>query len=302
MRIMKIPYSILTTIDWEGIEIAMHKTQPQDRFPRMKLMHYYLPTKSLLHERYSDISPQCPRCSSENETFLHVFQCQCSQAKTSYTNNIKKFREKLQKLKTSKLIIDAFEALLLALRRNTSPIFPTPLLRNQTHLQVVQQVFEQQSKVGLDSVVRGFLVRNWMVAHNVCSHRNNIHHRDLPWIKNVICALLDFGLSIWKERCTAVNDFSKDNPLSMQSNDLLQSIKQYINIPKSELSTVEKALHTNISRIITKAHQRTLARWLILLRSEREATIRRKRENRRLRQAYTRPITDYFQKKSRTTN
>ena len=87
----------------------------------------------------------------------------------------------------------------------------------------------------------------------------------------------------------------------MQIKDLIQSIQTYTKTPKNELSTVEKALHTNISRTIKKAHQRTLARWLILLRSEREATIRRKRESRKLQKAYTRPITEYFHRKPKQT-
>ena len=172
------------------------------------------------------------------------------------------------------------EALITAFRTKSTPTFPTSILCIQRRLQIVRQLFSQQQQVGPDSILWGLIAWNWMVAHNVCSNTNNVYHRDPKWIKNMLWALFDFILQIWKDRCSAINDFSKENPLSMQSSDLMKSIQNYTDIPKNEVSVVEKALHTNISRTKEKAHQRTLAGWRILLCSEREATIKRKRENR----------------------
>ena len=291
----------LKGIEWEGIEVSMSKLQTLDRIPRMKLMHMQYPAKAYLFDRNLSKSRECPRCSQQIEDFHHIYQCQSVQAKNIHRNTIRTIRTQLQKAKTAPLIIDAFANLLNSFHFNKRPSSPEPMLKNKSQTAAVDSVFEQQLLLGPTSIHRGFLTRNWMVVQNLCHNWENLQHKDLTWLKKIVTACWYFSHEIRVQRCQFVNQSDKSNPLGMSHCDLLSEIRTYTKIPKNELSTEERKLHFNVKRILRVAHKTTLIKWLDLLQTERESTIRRKREIRQGVRGYTRPLTAYFRKKPNPT-
>ena len=131
---------------------------------------------------------------------------------------------------------------------------------------------------------------------------NKKQHKDLKWLKSVIRAIWNFSHEIWVQRCKFVNKADKTNPLSLSHQELISEMRNYTRLPKNELSPEERKLHYNVSKTIRVAHKTTLVKWLDLLHSEREATIRRRREQRNSSRGTMRPLSAYFPKISTPTN
>ena len=95
-----------------------------------------------------------------------------------------------------------------------------------------------------------------------------------------IRAIWEYSNSIWLERYKHVHSSSDDNPSSLNHIELQLIIRNYLKIELSELSADEKKLNLNVAQAMKYAHTKTLARWLELHKTEREAALRRKRESR----------------------
>ena len=263
----------------------------------MKIIHLYLPTLQVLHDRNSDISPTCLRCQRHAESFQHIFQCQCRQNQSCHRNALRTFRSTLQKIKTHPLIIHAFANILDSAHTNHPPKLPSTLIRNRTHLRILSQIFAQQTSLGPIALCRGFIVRNWSILQNLHKGSDDKEEKDIPWLSKTIRALWTYSATIWLDRCKAIHS-QIDGDASLTHIELQQIIRKYLQIDRSELSADEKKLHLNVIRTLPFAHTKTLVRWLDLLKSQREATLRRKRESRRNKRATMRPLTSYFRKLS----
>ena len=139
-------------------------------------------------------------------------------------------------------------------------------------------------------MIKGLLTRNWMILQNYSTGKKDKIAKDLKWLKVTIRALWTYSNTLWIERCKQINKTTKDDPLSLTHVELQILIRKYLNIERLQLSLEEKRLHLNITKTMKFAHTKTLAKWLELLRTERESTLRRKREDRREKHNQTRPI------------
>jgi len=120
---MRITPTQLEHIEWEGIERAFTKMSPQDRVSRMKIVHMLLPTRSLLKQRNEVNNAQCLRCRRQPETFHHLFMCTCRLAQSAHRVALKSLRQKLRKMHTHVLLVDAIASLLdQTIRTTESPI------------------------------------------------------------------------------------------------------------------------------------------------------------------------------------
>jgi len=148
----------LEQIEWEGIEVAFRKLPEKDKISRMKIMHKYLPTRSLLYSRDDSTSSTCVRCENQSETFQHIFQCKCRQNRANHRKCVSKLRQNLRKALTHPLIINAIDMLLIGFHNGVQRSYARPLLGDATKIKAVQQVFNQQQHLGAESLVRGFIL------------------------------------------------------------------------------------------------------------------------------------------------
>ena len=116
-----------------------------------------------------------------------------------------------------------------------------------------------------------------MIVQNTCEGKDNLEHKNLGWMKKVIRSLWTYSYEMWVGRCKQVHESTKGATDSMNHQELLYCIRQYLKIPRDELSISEKKLHINISNGMRVAHTKTLARWVRLLKQERLSTIRQRR-------------------------
>ena len=135
-----------------------------------------------------------------------------------------------------------------------------------------------------------------MLLQNTHEGEIDMEKKNLPWLAKFVRALWTYSLSIWTDRCQYIHTKQDTHQASLNHVELQTILRKYLHLPRNELSTDEKKLHLNVAQNLTFAHTTTLARWVDLLQSEREATIRRKRENRRKKRVTMRPLTSYFRK------
>jgi len=275
---LRISQSQMETIEWEGIDVAFRKLPAVDKISRMKIMHKSLPVRALLNTRNGPNSAQCPRCDRRVETYTHIFQCTCPQNKSNHRQCMKKFRDSLRKAKTHVLIINAFDMLLTNFHHNRPKKYSSPPLVDATKIALVRQVFQQQNALGQEAFARGFLTRNWMLAQNVLTLSKKPEAKNLPWLKNVIRAIWTYSHSMWVLRCKQVHSSSKNDPDNLTHQELIFSIRQFLRISRTEISSEEKLLHLNITKGLRIAHSKTLVRWIRLLTQERQKTIRNRRK------------------------
>ena len=250
------------------------------KISRMKVIHDYLPTHAKLHERDKNTKPTCPRCRKYHESQLHVFQCRDELNSENHKVCMKQLRSSLRRCKTHLIIVQAIENFLTGVHLNKRPIFPKNMMGDVNKILITTQVFNQQIDLGIRSLHKGIISRNWTLAQNVCNGEANKEDKNLPWLKQFIRALWNYSTSMWIRRCKNIHVKDKSNPFSLNHRELTISIREILRTNRSELSYAEKKLHLNVVRGLNVAHTSTLVKWLVLLAKERENEIRRKRESR----------------------
>jgi len=289
---MQLTSKQLEHIEWEGMERAFSKMSPQDRVSRMKIVHMLLPTRSLLKNRNEVDSAQCLRCRRQPETFRHLFLCTCRMAQSAHRTALKLLRQKLRKMHTHVLIVDALASFLDQVHRNCRVLYQAPLLGDATKIRLTDQVFHQQLRLGDFSLHRGIVSRNWMVLQNELTSKEDSKKKNLVWLRNVIRALWTYSHDVWVARCKQVHTKNPDDLCSMNHEELMQVVRNYLKLDSSSLSVLERKLHLNVTKKMKFAHSRTLVRWIILLKDERSRTENSRRGVRRLQR--NQQITRFF--------
>ena len=176
------------------------------------------------------------------------------------------------KIHTSPLIINSFASILTAAHTPTDPKPPTPLLRNRTQIRIMRQIFTQQTSLGPHALSRGLLARNWTILQNLHKRVQDTQRKDIPWLSKVIRAVWTYSHSLWLDRCKHVHS----TEANLNHTELQVIIRKYLQIDQKDLSADEKKIHLNVAQNMKFAHRKTLARWLELLRTECESTLRKK--------------------------
>ena len=289
---MRISPKQLEHIEWEGIERAFTKMSPQDRVSRMKIVHMLLPTRSLLKQRNEVNNDQCLRCRRQPETFPHLFECTCRLAQSAHRVALKSLRQKLRKMHTHVLLVDAIASLLDQTHQGHRVSYKAPLLGDTAKIRMTDQVFHQQLRLGKFSLHRGIVSRNWMVLQNDLTSNVDSNQKNFVWLRNLIRALWTYSHDVWVSRCKHVHTKNPDDFCSMNHEELIQVVRSYLKLDSSSLSAIERKIHLNVTKKLPFAHSRTLVRWIHLLKDERARTENGRRNIRRVQR--NQQITRFF--------
>jgi len=302
-RKMQIDSSIQHVINWEAFQQAFKKLNLNEKSTTTKIVHQMWPTQTVLNDRKRGVRALCLRCKNCDEDFDHVFQCRQVGSMSAFRNAINSFSKELTKFKTAKPIQNALISIVVAYQQCTIPVPPPHALGRPTKLSMtLQTVFKHQMLLGSHSLSMGYLSYKWSYLHNMytkASDPEKCKDESIPninWSSKIIAALWRFSSSVWRSRCKAIHIKDKNKDESLCVEELRQSIRAYLRLSRRCLSSDEKTLHINVVRHMKKAYPTTLARWLRLLSTERELTIRKKREE-RIRKGGLQPLTKFFRKK-----
>jgi len=292
-----IPHSVQHAIDWPALKLAVKQSDLNQKIAAMKIMHTQWPTAQKLASRDKSLSNTCLRCSKSIESFAHIFRCRSRDATSSFRISLLSFLKKMKALKTASPIVDCFKTLILAFQRNETPVCPTYTFGSTTKYIALQKAFQHQILLGPSSFISGYLSYKWSVIQTLytSSSFNTIYN--ISWASQVIRSIWAFSSSLWTKRCAQVHKKIPGLDATLTMEELKSSIKPYLRLSRATLSSLEKKLHDNVRRHITRATSTTLARWLHLLSTEREKTIRSKRED-GIRKGGLRQITSFYRRRS----
>jgi len=294
---IRIPYRFQHIIDWPAIELAMKKKNPSERVSITKIMHQLWPTQKELSTRKEGITHQCLRCNTSPETFHHVYQCQSRISKSAFRSSIETFRKRLLKIKTAKPIIDVFVEFLVAFSQRRNPRPPTFKYGGQRAFSLLLRAYHHQCTLSKSVLHLGYLSYKWSLVQKFYTRNpenpKTSSEYDVSWASLTITTIWHFSQSLWQKRCAQIHVKNKDIDESMHTEELKSTIQTYLRTPRNLLSSHEKLLHLNVAKHLKSAFPTTLARWLNLLSTEREKSIRIKR-NERIQRGGLQPLTKYF--------
>ena len=122
------PRNSIQSIYWNSLEIAFNKLKMQNKISRMKLVHQLFPTIALLWFIKYEITSTLLRCNKASETYEHIFKCKCDQNIKSKLYSLATLQNKLRKINTKPLIIQAVTALISANQKSSKANFPSTMI------------------------------------------------------------------------------------------------------------------------------------------------------------------------------
>ena len=250
-----------------------------------------------LNTRKKGITQQCLRCNQSPETFNHIYQCQSRIGKSAYRSSIETFRKSQTKLKTAKPIIEVFVDFLVSFSQCRNPRPPTFKYGSKKAFSLLLRAYHHQCTLSKSVFHLGYLSYKWSLVQKFYTRNpeNPVtsSEYDLSWASRCIITIWNFSHSLWQKRCAQIHVKNKDIDESMHTEELQATIQSYLRTPRDQLSSHEKLLHLNVSKHLKSAFPTTPARWLNLLSTEREKSIRLKR-NERIQRGGIQPLTKYF--------
>jgi len=202
-------------------------------------------------------------------------------------------------MKTAAPLIKMFCEFLIAYHQKRKPRRPTYSFGNKFAHTLLQRAYDHQMLLDSNVFHLGYLSYKWSIVTRHYdikdTKKKNMPELDSTWTASIIHLIWNFSHGVWTKRCAHVHKKDKHAVESLCSEELKSSIRSYLRLPRNELSLEEKILHLNVSRHLRRAYTTTLTRWLHLLATERERTIRAKRQQ-RIRNGGLQPITRFFRK------
>ena len=144
------------SIHWQSINSVISQMTKSKQRQTLKIMHEWLPLGTMRHH-ITGVN-QCPGCPCTDETLFHLLTCSNGRMKGVRQLAIKAMKQKAIGVRVPRHIRDAFFSIIEATLAGTTPT-PKP-----TQTQQVQDAIMQQTSIGFDMMLRGFLASKWMTA------------------------------------------------------------------------------------------------------------------------------------------
>ena len=177
---------------------------------------------------------QCPMCK-EPEEQLHYAKCQHTIMRQMRQQELQTLQKKLRNLQTYGDII-ALWAQHINQQQST-----TTFKINNSMDQLVDIASQQQSQIGWNNLLKGFITKEWRVVQEA-HMRQNLQSIDTQWASKAIDLLQSYTLTMWTFR-----------------NQYLHGVdtKENKQIQKDRLKAKVEALYANTDRIHVPIHENT---------------------------------------------
>eukprot|EP00957_Ditylum_brightwellii_P205635 15344726-Ditylum_brightwellii.AAC.1 len=91
-------------IDWDNLETALEHQKTHTHIRLIKFMNDWLHTGEQKQKNYEEAIMSCPVCSTDKETWQHLFHCKHEDSVAVRTLTLTKFKSALNKMKTAPII------------------------------------------------------------------------------------------------------------------------------------------------------------------------------------------------------
>jgi len=127
-----------------------------------KYIHRGLPTQSKLYQQGQEASPTCPRCQRNLEIQSHIFSCETDSSIEEWNKTWATTLQSLQKMGTAPDILAKWNTQIrISLNILASQLEKMTIRGCKTRRGWIQQVSENQMRIGWDLFMRGFIINDW---------------------------------------------------------------------------------------------------------------------------------------------
>ena len=264
------------SVDWATIGQMRRRQTHTQRMHSCKLMHGWLPT---MNKNFRYTTTQCPGCACPNETTNHVFVC------SNHTMKRKR-REIVAALRKKGLRKHVPRSIEKALTEFIAEHFPEASPLGMPHDLPIRKAMAAQRRVGLDMLLRGFIVKEWRDAakalgvsnpdrtaasilrflwEDICRPlwdiRNDILHRGRNNAKAAEDSTLAEALLWYSQHKHEVLPAHDHHLADFDAADLHRMPSRVRRARKHRLDTARKA--HSIERQQRQSNQTVITRWLL---------------------------------------
>ena len=269
----------LPWIQWRGLERAMRRLKSVKKAPMMRIIHSKWSTAEAIADWYDEQRATCLRCKIAVETRDHVYQCKSEHGRKEYEKACQQLRTSLTKAKTIPMIMNYLLHILKEQRVGYDLAFKINDFYSDQIKEFAHKIYKKQIQVGRDSLSRGFLIKEWETLQNICVDNTNTTGSNIEWASQVINALWIYSKSIWDARSKFINEPNDITKKSPKTTELLRVLDQELKAARTRPMDYDMhQLLLNIESRKKKAKEHMLYKFLDTLRHQKEADIKRRRQ------------------------
>jgi len=177
-------------VDWVELDKANKLRSRAQHLFTVKRVSGYLGVAKWLHRWKQSQSSACLICGSTLEAISHVYRCPDARMDEIWQQEMEKICQWVVDSTDSHRISDFIRKLLLAYRSTGPPQVPEDLDMD------LHQLWEDQSAVGSDGLINGFLSVRWREVMEGITGRCSI----TTWLARLTVHLYDMGGAVWGRR------------------------------------------------------------------------------------------------------
>lgn len=148
-------------------------------------------------------------------------------------------------------------------------------------------------------MTKGFLIQEWEAQQNLFDDHATTNAYNTEWASRCINAIWIFSKQLWEGRCSLIHSPDSTTKISLKTKEIRQVLREELEWLKTSKNYDDKQLTTNIERHMEKALDKTMYKWLVSIRSRKEAEAQRKSHD-CIRNPRARSITTFFRSGCRT--
>jgi len=241
-------------VNWDSVRMVRSQLTETKKMQTSKIMHGWLP---IMHMRQfiTGIS-QCPGCACPDETMTHLFRCPHERMKATRREALSKLERLLRKGKVPQEVVFA----IIHLMRTESDGGTDFYLRRFSP--AIATALEDQERIGVHLMLRGFLAKSWADAMRDCGVTRNVDRR-MNKLQRMMWT--EWVEPIWKTRCDILYG-GKNEYDAVREAELSAEILWYIHHRDDVLAYPDRFLAEIDTFSLPRMHTKTKKKWLYHLR------------------------------------
>lgn len=203
---------------------------------KVKLIHGWVPTYSLLHRQECSTSPLYPRCKQTVETNDHILICTAPDATQCWTRLLNDFIRALSNLGTPIYILTTFHyKLSILLNLHYDHAFSPSTTLSYESKALLMSAIRHQNILGWDSFLRGFTsIRQLQIIPHLSSGTQSTHRLMQQWDVKLIYHILSLYKKIWDDRNKSIHGTNHQESIHNERIRLLETVRNiYKTLPDS---------------------------------------------------------------------
>jgi hypothetical protein len=238
-------------VSWSAIEKAMKFSNIQTKHWITKRAAGDCGANAILFRRQQRQDDKCPFCG-EQETVLHVYQCNQEFVQQKWDVLMKKFKTELKEVRTSPIIIDQLCLGLHTWRRN----------ERQPDLELVQK----QEKIGWNGILEGMLGVHWQECQEEYYIKISSKKHAMTWAQLVIRKLWNIAWELWQHR----NQKEHADDKTKAVEQLMTVANREFELGTQNFVTLQKFLGSKEIAKITPGNHQYVRAWIRIVQATRQ--------------------------------